>query len=128
MDWCYRLIVNIFVQAKADYINALRTNNQKQIEELETFFLSDYGQAMSLYNGEKIIELCKELARKKRGIKMISYKGEVKTLAEWAKIKGITPQLIRDRLNRGYSIAQALETPPKWKSEYRERMKNEIQN
>lgn len=128
MDWCYRLIVSIFTQAKADYITALRTNNKKQIEELETFFLSDYGQAMSLQNGEKIIELCKKIAQKKRGVTMLTYKGETKTIAEWAKIKGVTPCLIRGRLKRGYSVAQALDTSPKWKSEYKERLKNDIQD
>ena len=111
MGWEYRLILNILRTAKADYIQALRKRKRKQINELEEFFLSDYGQALSMDNGEEIIEKCQKLAGDIRGT-TLSYKGEVKTVAEWSKIKGISVETIRSRLRRGWSAERTLNTPP----------------
>lgn len=60
------LIIAILKQAKIDYITALRKNNPAKKAELERFFLSDYGQAMSRNQGEKIIYLCKRIVKEKR--------------------------------------------------------------
>lgn len=65
MKYWRKLIIPILKQATRDYIAALLKNNFHKIAELEDFFLSDYGQAMSLNNGEEIIEICKLKANKK---------------------------------------------------------------
>ena len=75
MSYLYDLIIAVLKQAKRDYLEALWKNNFHKINELETFFLSDYGQAMSLNNGEKIIQLCREKVNKKR--KLDRYKDNV---------------------------------------------------
>lgn len=62
----YRLIIGILRQAKSDYIRALKKKDFHKIKELEQFFLSDYGQAMSRDNGEEIIRRCQKLANEKR--------------------------------------------------------------
>lgn len=121
MSYLYDLMIAILVQAKQDYIEALLKNDLYRIQECETFFLSEYGQAMSLYNGERIIELCKEIARKK-GVKTITYNGETRTFAEWAKIKGLSAHALKERLKRGWSVEKALNTPLK------EQRKNDLQN
>lgn len=71
MECAYNLIIAILTQAKSDYITALRKNNQEQIEELEEFFLSDYGQAMSLGNGVKMIKQCRKFAKSKKRFKRL---------------------------------------------------------
>jgi hypothetical protein len=40
--------------------------------------------------------------------RFIEYNGQRHTLAEWARIRSITPSCIRHRLNRGYSVGIAL--------------------
>lgn len=63
------IIIPIMRQAVRDYTAALLKNNFHKIAELEEFFLSDYGEAMSLNNGEDIILRCKAKANKKRKAK-----------------------------------------------------------
>lgn len=131
MAYLYEIIIAVLKQAKRDYIDALRKKDFYKINELETFFLSDYGQAMSRNQGEKIIDLCKRIARKNKEVQKLTYNGETHTVGEWAKIKGLTPQLLRERLKHGYSIGKALNTPPKWKKSYKDKIKgvkNEISN
>lgn len=60
------LIIAVLRQAARDYIVALKRKNFHKINELEQFFLSDYGQAMSMNNGVKIIKRCRKIARQKR--------------------------------------------------------------
>lgn len=43
--------------------------------------------------------------------KYIEYKGIVKTISDWARCSGINPGTFRDRLRRGWSIEEALNTP-----------------
>lgn len=110
----YELIIAILKQAKKDYIKALYKNDNAAINELETFFLSDYGQAMSKNNGEKIIALCKKIAEGKCGekrVKPLIYKGEVKSYNEWARITGLSSYILRNRIRRGWSAEKALTTP-----------------
>lgn len=63
--YLYNLIIAVLRQAARDYIVAIRKRNLHKINELEQFFLSDYGQAMSMNNGEKIILRCRKIARQK---------------------------------------------------------------
>lgn len=49
--------------------------------------------------------------RNKRSNRLFSYKGETKTVTEWANIFGLPRQTVSNRVNRGWTIAQALETP-----------------
>ena len=42
---------------------------------------------------------------------MLTYKGETKCLTEWARKIGICPDSLKDRLARGMSVEQAIETP-----------------
>ncbi len=60
------IIIAVLKQAKSDYIAALKKNNPHQINELEEFFLSDYGQAMSRNQGEKMIYLCKRIVKEQK--------------------------------------------------------------
>ena len=48
--------------ASGDYIKALIKGNEKEIKKLERFFLSDWGQMLSLHQGEAIIRNCKRIA------------------------------------------------------------------
>lgn len=59
----------IVKQAMADYKKALRNNDERTSKECERFFLSKWGQTLSLHNGERIIRLCKEevKAKEKKG-------------------------------------------------------------
>ena len=66
MSYFYNIIIAILKQAKIDYIRALVKNDFYQINELEKFFLSDYGQAMSFNNGERIIAMCKKEAERRK--------------------------------------------------------------
>lgn len=43
----------------------------------------------------------------------IEFNGQTRTLTEWSRLNGIKVQTIRKRLNRGWSIADALTLPPK---------------
>lgn len=42
--------------------------------------------------------------RNRRITAKITYEGETKTLFEWAEIKGIRPEIIRDRLRNGWDV------------------------
>ena len=64
-DALYELIAAVVKQAVCDYEYALRGKTQfcgdrkYSVEELERFFLSDYGQMLSAGNGKWIIDQCK---------------------------------------------------------------------
>lgn len=47
-------------------------------------------------------------AKRRRGL---SFKGEHRTIAEWARLMGLTPATVHQRLKRGASIEQALTKP-----------------
>lgn len=49
--------------AAGDYIKALIIDDEKNIKKLERFFLSDWGQMLSLHQGEAIIRNCKRFAQ-----------------------------------------------------------------
>lgn len=66
MAYLYDVIIAVLRQAVRDYKVALMKNEFHKIAELEAFFLSDYGQAMSYNNGEKIIKICKDWATKRK--------------------------------------------------------------
>lgn len=46
---------------------------------------------------------------------LMNYKGETKTATEWAKVMGLRPHLVLERLRDGWSTEAALETPVKGK-------------
>lgn len=51
-------------------------------------------------------------ANNTRTNRLIEYKGETRTLAEWARIKGLNDETLRNRLdNYGWTIEEAMETP-----------------
>lgn len=52
-----------------------------------------------------------EQQNNKRNNKIIEYKGEKHTLSEWNKILNYTSGLLKNRLNRGWSIERAFTTP-----------------
>jgi hypothetical protein len=41
----------------------------------------------------------------------LTYKGETKTVSEWAKHLGFDPKVLYSRIKRGWSTERALETP-----------------
>ena len=48
----------------------------------------------------------------RKGAKLLTYKGQSKTVAQWSKILGFKrPKVIHNRLLRGWTVEQALETP-----------------
>lgn len=57
-----------------------------------------------------------ENARNKRNSRFIEYAGERKTLAEWVELTGIQRKTITTRIDRGWTVGQALgkETVIKW--------------
>lgn len=60
------LRAGILKQAAKDYKTALRKRDLKKISELERFFLGDWGQLLSDYNGEYIIETCKKIVKEEK--------------------------------------------------------------
>lgn len=66
-------------------------------------------------NGNYCPENCRwitrdEQQRNKRNNRYIEYNGEIKTIAEWAKIAGIERSVLRGRIDRGWTIEKALTT------------------
>jgi hypothetical protein len=54
----------------------------------------------------------REQARNKRTTDMITYNGQTKCLADWAKELGLVPNSLRSRLRSGWSLEKTLTTPP----------------
>ena len=50
-------------------------------------------------------------ARNRRGIRMITHNGEEHCLAEWCEILNLNYTTISGRLNKGWSVERAFETP-----------------
>lgn len=48
----------------------------------------------------------------KDGARLIEYNGETKQLIEWAECFGIKYTTVRERLRRGWTVEEALSTPP----------------
>jgi len=53
----------------------------------------------------------KEQPRNRRGLHLITFEGKTRTITDWAKKIGIHASSLRDRLNHGWSIKEALTTP-----------------
>lgn len=66
MSYLYAVIIAVLKQAVRDYKTALMKNDFYRKQELEKFFLSEYGQAMSHNLGEEIIERCQRIVEKKK--------------------------------------------------------------
>lgn len=54
---------------------------------------------------------CKENQNNKRSNVLIGYKGEIKTVTQWATLFGFSRHLIFRRLKNGWNIDKALNTP-----------------
>lgn len=69
IDECYeKLIAAILRQAIREYLVAVRKNNFRGMMRLESWFLSEWGQALSYGHGEFIIEKCKRDCRGERSL------------------------------------------------------------
>lgn len=55
-------------------------------------------------------------SRSRRNNRILEYNGQKRSVAEWAEMKGIHPRTVGSRLDRGWTIEQALETPVKSRS------------
>ena len=53
----------------------------------------------------------REQARNRRTNRLLTFNGQTKTLIEWAEVTNLPPYMIRNRLNRDWTIAHALTTP-----------------
>jgi hypothetical protein len=42
---------------------------------------------------------------------LVIYDGEIHTIAEWANLAGVKQSTLRERLRRGWSMAQAMNAP-----------------
>lgn len=86
-------------------------------------FLADMGEkpeGLSLdrfpdMNGNYELGNCRwasdtQQARNKRNNRLLSYKGDIKSLAEWAEILGVNRLYIHNRLRRGMTVEQAFDT------------------
>jgi len=51
--------------------------------------------------------------RNKRNNRFVEYKGERKTMSEWIEIYGFNYKTLSNRINRGWGIDKAFETPIK---------------
>lgn len=54
----------------------------------------------------------KENSRNTRTNRLIKANGVTKTMAEWSELSGNSPQLIRQRINKGWDNKSAIFTPP----------------
>jgi len=52
-------------------------------------------------------------AKKSNQERQLTYKGETRSLNEWARLISLKPTLLRKRLSRGWSVEECLETPIK---------------
>lgn len=52
-----------------------------------------------------------EQSRNRRSVRLIEYEGRSMSIADWARERGLDERLIRQRLNRGWSAASALQPP-----------------
>lgn len=88
-------------------------------------FLADMGQPPSeLHTLDRInndkgycLENCrwatkKEQSRNRKNNRLLRYKGQTKTVAEWAEIAGLTKECLGKRLKRGWGTDEAISTPP----------------
>ena len=109
----YELLrIAILSQAVKDYRKALRKKDEAKINYFERWFLSDWGQYLSEDIGEAIIEKCKQRSFSRNHF--ITIDGVTKTMAEWAKEKGIAVQTISNRINTlGWDEQVAVTTPTK---------------
>ena len=55
----------------------------------------------------------KQQANNTRTNRLITYNGETHTLSQWADLKGISYDTLRNRLNRGWTVERALSTSPR---------------
>lgn len=55
----------------------------------------------------------KEQMNNKRNSRFISYNGTSKTISQWAELFGIKYHVLIDRINKGWSVEEALTTPVK---------------
>jgi hypothetical protein len=51
-------------------------------------------------------------ANNKSASRLITFRGETKTLAQWAAATGLTDAVIRKRIDRGWSVERAMTAPP----------------
>lgn len=54
-----------------------------------------------------------ENCNNKRNNVLLTYKGETKTVTQWAEITGVNPYTMHDRVRRGWSVERAIETKTK---------------
>lgn len=57
----------------------------------------------------------KEQGRNKTNNRLLTYKGKTLCLSEWAETMGLPDYVLRNRLNRGWSVEKSLTTPVKRK-------------
>lgn len=53
-----------------------------------------------------------EQSKNRRGLRLITFNGATKNMSQWAKEIGIDPMTLKDRFKNGWSIKEALTTPP----------------
>lgn len=53
----------------------------------------------------------KEQSRNRRSNRMLTFEGQTRCLQEWSELKGLSRDCLRDRLKRGWTVAEALSTP-----------------
>lgn len=56
-----------------------------------------------------------EQQRNRSNNRLLTHNGEVRCVTEWAEVRGLTTGIIMSRLLLGWSIADTLDTPPRWK-------------
>lgn len=61
----------------------------------------------------------KEQQRNRKSNRLLTWNGETRCVTEWAEILGIGKTTIRERLVAGWSVADALSTPPRSRTRWR---------
>ena len=61
----------------------------------------------------------------KRNNRFITYNGETKTITQWEQQIKCAKGFVRDRLDRGWSVEEALTTPPKYNNKYNNYLRSE---
>ncbi len=97
---------------KLFYVWCMANGWQKGLQIDKDIKAKKLGIPPLLYSPETCsIVTVKENANNRKSNRLIEYKGEIKTVTQWAEIFGFHKSTIRERLNKGWDVDKVLNEP-----------------